>query len=206
MRSCGVIALAVALLLAGLVSYSLFGVATDYSANYGFIYLPGIGHAALGCASHLLFIIAKSGSSSGFHHNKSPFSRKEADVNSRKLSLFKGREARLNRAILLVLFPSCPLVVYDITKGVRKRRGFRFTKYTNVNRRVRALTAQGYLESVGSRELLSGFRGTLYQPTIRAKFAFYLNLVDVDRFVREACDEALVAGLAAIVLYLETDL
>ena len=104
---------------------------------------------------------------------------------------------------MLTLFQNSPLVVYDITKEVKKRKGFRFTKYSNVNRRVRALTLQGYLESTGTRNTQAGSQGTLYQPTIRAKVAFYLKVISLDRFVKEANDEALATELAALTLFLE---
>jgi hypothetical protein len=204
MQSWGLIALAVALFLACLVSYPLFVGVSNYSANYCFISVHTVGHAALSYMSHLLLVAAKTNSPSHFYPNKSGRRQKtESDDSGSKLSVFKGREAKLNRAILLVLFQNGPLVVYDITKEVKKRKGFRFTKYTNVNRRVRALTQQGYLESVGSRDTQSGSQGTLYQPTIRAKVAFYLNEISPDQFIKEATDEALTTELAALALFLE---
>lgn len=118
------------------------------------------------------------------------------------LSLFKGREAKLNRIIFLVLFKDSPLVVYDITKTIRKTRGFRSVRYTNINRRVRLLANQGYLEVVGSRETQSGIPGILYQPTNRAKTAFFLNAVNADEFIQDASDEALNLEMAAIVLFI----
>jgi hypothetical protein len=92
-----------------------------------------------------------------------------------------GREAKLNRVMLLVLFQSGPLVIYDIAKEVKKRKSVRGVKYTNVNRRVRALVQQGYLESVGSRGTQSGPQGRLYQPTIRAKVAFYRSSISPEK-------------------------
>jgi hypothetical protein len=201
MRRRGVIALAVALFLACLVSYSL-SVGNFSSSNYRFVSLQAFGHAALGYVSHLLFLAAKINSPSHFYPNDR---RQKEDNNggSSKLSVFKGREAKLNRAVLLVLFQNGPLVVYDITREVKKRKGFKFTKYTNVNRRVRALMQQGYLESVGSRDTQSGSQGTLYQPTMRAKVAFYMSVISPDQFIKEATDEALTTELAALALFLE---
>jgi hypothetical protein len=138
-------------------------------------------------------------------HTTSKCKRVKSVSNSSNLSLFKGREAKLNRIILIALFQGGPMVVYDITKVIKKRRGFKLIRYSNVNRRVRALADQGYLEVVGSRATQSGSLGALYQPTIRAKVAFYLNAVDADTFVREANDEALTTELAALALYFEKD-
>lgn len=202
MRSWGIIALAVALFLACFVSYALFGAISSYVADYHFTAIHTVGHAA-SYIPHLLAVAAKTNLPSHFHPKKSGRRQQEENDSGPLLSVFKGREAKLNRAILLILFQKGPLVVYDITKEVKKRKGFRFTKYTNINRRVRALVEQGYLESVGSRETQSGSQGTLYQPTMRAKVAFYLNQVSPDQFITEANDEALITELAALALFLE---
>jgi hypothetical protein len=49
----------------------------------------------------------------------------------------------------------------------------------------------------------AGSQGTLYQPTIRTKVAFYINAVSQDQFIKEADDEALITELAALALFLE---
>jgi hypothetical protein len=148
----------------------------------------------------LLAAVGKINLPAHFKRDTANQKQKESSV----LSVFKGREAKLNRAIMMILFQNSPLVVYDITKEVKKRKGFRFTKYSNVNRRVRALVQQGYLESKGSRNTQSGLQGTLYEPTIRAKVAFYLSVISLDRFVKEANDEALIMELAALTLFLDS--
>jgi hypothetical protein len=203
MRSWTVIALAVALFLAGLTLCSLRGVASDCSASFRFGPSHTIGRGALACIAHLFFVFGRVNCPSSF--SKKSLAKKAEGAGSLKLSLFKGREAKFNRAILLTLFQGGPLVVYDITKEIRKRREFRKTKYTNVNRRVRALLEQGYLETVGSREIQSGFRGVLYQPTIRANVAFYLSNTSRDQFVKETDDDALTTELAALALFLGKD-
>jgi dolichol kinase len=199
MRRWRVIALAVALFLVCLLAYPLSSGFPDY-----FTSLHVTSHTALNCVPHLFLIAGKTSTPHHFQANKNSGRKKtETDCGGSLLSVFRGREAKLNRAIFLVLFHSCPLVVYDITKEVKKRKGYRFTKYSNVNRRVRALVQQGYLESVGSRETQAGSQGTLYQPTIRAKAAFYFNAISPDQFIREANDEALTTELAALALFLE---
>jgi hypothetical protein len=206
MRSLIIIALAVALLLAGSELHFLWCISSDYCADFNFHFQKAVAPTALTSIPHL--ILGKTskdppdrshlGSQGGVY-------RKGLEARGLKLSVFKGREAKLNCAIFLALFQSGPLVVYDITKDIRKCRGFRKTKYTNVNRRVRALVVQGYLEIVGSREIQSGSRGALYQPTIRATVAFYQSKISRDQFVREAHDDALTTELAAIALFLGKD-
>jgi hypothetical protein len=200
MRRRDIIALAVALVVACSIFYPFF---TGNFDRQGGISEFTFGHATSTCFSHLAFVAAIHSSSHFYPDKNSRRKKAEANDSGSKLSVFKGREAKLNRAIFLTLFQNGPLVVYDITKAVKKRKGFRLTKYTNVNRRVRALTQQGYLEIIGSRETQSGSQGALYQPTIRTKVAFYMNAVSPDQFIKEANDEALTTELAALALFLE---
>lgn len=122
---------------------------------------------------------------------------------SGKLQVFKGREAKLNHAILQALAQKSPQIIYDVTKVIRKQKGFRRTKYTNVNRRVKALEQQGYLEKAGSRNTQAGSQGMLYQLTTRAHVALFLNQVNPDTFIKEADEDTLMAELAALTLFFE---
>ena len=108
-----------------------------------------------------------------------------------QLSVFKGREAKLNHAILIIIIKISPQTIYDIAKTVRQRKGFTNTKYTNVNRRVKALEKQGFLEKAGYRHALQGTQVTLFQPTTRAYVALFLNQLDLDIFVKEADESTL---------------
>lgn len=196
-----ILASALTLMFAFLLSYSLFDTIPSHSINYEFISIQTIKHAATGCMP--LFIMATGTNSANHKPNKGSVNKKVKKTSVVKLSVFKGREAKLNRAILLTLFQDSPLVVYDITKQVKKQKGFKSTKYTNVNRRVRALMQQGYIEIVGSRETQSGSLATLYQTTIRAKAAFYTKAVNPDQFIEQATAQTLTTALAAIVLFIE---
>jgi hypothetical protein len=200
MRCSGVIALAVALFLASLAIHSLYGVNSDNSANSGLDF-NRISTIAFGSIPYLFLGITRNHPNHS-NTNKKGIHRNRLEASGVKLSVFKGREAKLNRAILLALFQSGPLVAYDITKEIKKWKEFRKKKYGNVNRRVRALVEQGYLEIVGCRDTQSGFQGALYQPTVRAKVAFYQSKISRDRFLREANDDALTTELAALALFL----
>ena len=124
-------------------------------------------------------------------------------IEGTELNVFKGREAKLNRAIFKTLLQRSPLITYDITKEVRKQKGFRHTKYTNVGRRVKALEQQGYLSMAGSRDTQSGAQGTLYRLTTKAHVAILLNHVSRETFVKQANEEAMMTELAALILFLE---
>lgn len=124
-----------------------------------------------------------------------------------RISVFKGREARLNHTIFQTLTQRGPLTIYEIHKQIKTQRGLRHTKYTNVNRRVRTLEESGYLEKAGIRSTQAGGQATLYQLTTRAHVALLLSQISPDTFTKEADEDALIAELAALILFLEkTDL
>jgi DNA-binding Lrp family transcriptional regulator len=120
-----------------------------------------------------------------------------------ELSVFKGREAKLNRAILIILVKNSPQIIYDIAKAIRQQKGLTNTKYTNVNRRVKALEKQGFLEKAGCRYTQPGAQGALFQATTRAYVALLLNQINSDRFVKEADENTLMAELATLTLFFE---
>jgi DNA-binding Lrp family transcriptional regulator len=122
---------------------------------------------------------------------------------SGRLQVFKGREAKLNRAIFHILALKGPQTIYEISKEVKTQKGLKNTKYTNVNRRVRTLEESGYLEKAGIRSTQAGGQATLYQLTTRAHVALLLSQISPDTFTKEADEDALIAELAALILFLE---
>ncbi len=120
-----------------------------------------------------------------------------------KLSVFKGRETKLNHAILIIITQNSPQTIYDIAKTVRQLKGLTNTKYTNVNRRVKALEKQGFLEKAGFKHAIQGIQVTLFQPTTRAYVSLFLNQLDLDIFVKEADESTLIIELATLTLFFE---
>jgi len=123
---------------------------------------------------------------------------------SGKLSVFKGREARLNRAIFHILALKGPLTIYEIFKEVKAQRGLKLIKYTNVNRRVRILEDYGYIEKVGARKTQAGFQAAVYQLTARAYLAILLNKVNMDNYIQKASEESALTMLATLLPYMST--
>jgi len=117
-----------------------------------------------------------------------------------RLSVFKGREARLNKAIfwILALSPE-PLTVYDITRKVRTRRSLGHTRYSVMNRRVRRLEDSGYVRKTGRRKTQAGFEAHLYELTMRAYLAIVLNRVDLEKFVQTADEDDVASALGAFI-------
>jgi len=115
-----------------------------------------------------------------------------------RISVFKGREARLNQAIFQILALESPLTIYDVCKRIKTKRGLKHTKYTNVNRRVRELKKSSYLQKVGARKTKAGFQTILYQMTARAYLAIILNELDLDNFIQTASEERALVTIAAL--------
>jgi hypothetical protein len=123
-------------------------------------------------------------------------SRRKA--NSGKLSVFKGHEARLNKAIFHIIALKSPLTIYEAFKEVKTQKGLKNTKYTNVNRRIRTLEQSGYLEKAGQRKTLAGFEATLYQLSAKGYLALKLNQTDIETLLQNADETAILTLLATL--------
>jgi len=116
---------------------------------------------------------------------------------SGRLSVFKGREARLNRAVFQVLALKSPLTTYDIFREVRKRRDLAHARYSVFTRRVKALQESDYIMKVGARKTRLGYETGLYQLTPRAELAVALDQTNLDKFIRKADYHRIISALDA---------
>jgi len=122
--------------------------------------------------------------------------------NARRISVFKGREAKLNFAVFHILALKGPQTIYDIHKEVRALRHLKHTRYTNVNRRVRALEQSRYLRKTGIRKTLAGFEASLYELTARGYVALVFNQINLDRFIKDADENEVLQALAIFVSFI----
>jgi len=116
-----------------------------------------------------------------------------------RISVFKGRDARLNKAIFWILAQQSPLAIYDLWRKLRTQRDFTYIPYNTVNRRVRALEEHGYIEKSGERKTKTGFVAKLYQLTARAYLAALLNRTNLHGFIENAPDDKILCALAAFI-------
>jgi len=116
-----------------------------------------------------------------------------------ELSVFKGREAKLNRAILRITAQQGPQTVYDVHKQVTKTKGLGHTRYANVNLRVRALEETGYLRKSGLKLTKSGFKAVLFETTAKAYLALVLNTLSAEELFSHL-DEATALTLLSSIL------
>jgi DNA-binding PadR family transcriptional regulator len=116
-----------------------------------------------------------------------------------RVSIFKGREARLNKAIFWILAHQDSLTIYEIWRKLRAQRDFAYVRYHIVNRRVKRLEMQGFIEKAGERGTKTGFQAALYKLTVRFYLAILLEEFDMDDFLRIASDEDAVTMLLILV-------
>ncbi|MEM2971864.1 MAG: hypothetical protein QW270_05525 [Candidatus Bathyarchaeia archaeon] len=115
-----------------------------------------------------------------------------------RVSIFKGREARVNKAIFWILAMQSPLTIYDIWRRLRTQRDFQYIRYHIVNRRVRTLKEQGFIEKIGERKTKNGFQATLYQLTLRAYLSILLDKLDMDFFLKKASSDEILSMLVIL--------
>ena len=120
---------------------------------------------------------------------------KQADT---RLSVFKGREAKLNRCIFQIMEAKGSLAMWDLLREMRKVRGFKRTKYSVVNTRVRALETKGYLRRTGERKTKQGGETILYETTQRAKLAIEINSRSIDDLINGLDEDQAKTILEAI--------
>ena len=117
-----------------------------------------------------------------------------------EISVFKGREAKLNRAIFQALALKGPQTIYDMHRKIRTQRGLKYTKYASVNKRVRSLKESGYIEKAGIRKTKAGFEAMIYEATFRAYLAILLNSLNLENLITQA-DEATASTILAVVIH-----
>ena len=115
-------------------------------------------------------------------HNADKKPPKKNDLT--KLSIFKGRQQRVNRAIFCVLSKNSPLAIWNILQTIRHDlKGFKRTKYATINVRVKALEKQRYLQVSGYRTIRQGGKTKLYKLTTKARLAIVLSTISIDDFI-----------------------
>jgi DNA-binding Lrp family transcriptional regulator len=121
-----------------------------------------------------------------------------------RISVFKGRKAKLNRAIFYVLAGKGPHTIYDIHRALKTQRRLRHIRYPSVNRRVRFLQETGYIKKIGVKKTKTGSQAIIYDLANRAYLAILLNSINLDELVMridEATASAIMAAIACTTSY-----
>jgi len=120
--------------------------------------------------------------------------------NCGRISVFKGREAKLNFAVFHVLALKGPQTIYDIHKEVKAQKELRYIRYASVNKRVRLLKESGYINKIGEKKTKAGFEASIYELTARSYLAILLNSINLDKLVKRV-DEATASMILAAITY-----
>ena len=112
--------------------------------------------------------------------------------------MFKGREAKLNRAIFRTLGQKGPQTIYDTHKKIKAQRGFNHIYYGNVNKRVRALEQTGYLKPTKIQHTKAGFEATVYELTARAYLGIMLDSISLENLLNRMDEDSAMEILTAI--------
>lgn len=115
-----------------------------------------------------------------------------------ELAVFKGREAKLNRAIIRFLVVQSPQTIWDLQKQIIETRGLRATRYHNTNKRVKDLEIKGYIKSIGEKQTKAGGKAVLYEATAKAIFALLVGSLSLDDLIAEL-DELSLLTIVSIV-------
>jgi len=118
--------------------------------------------------------------------------------NCGRISVFKGREAKLNKAIFHILALKGPQTIYDIHKELKAQKGLRYIRYATVNKRVRALEESGFVKRAGLRRTKAGFEASTYELTTRAHLAILLDSTNLEDLINELDEDDALMVLATI--------
>jgi len=118
---------------------------------------------------------------------------------SGRISVFKGRKAKLNHAIFHILAGKGPHTIYDIHKTVKTQRKLRHVRYPSVNKRVRSLEETGYIKKIGVKKTKTGSQAIIYDLAARAYLAMLLNSIKLDKLVMQVDEVAALIILGDII-------
>jgi DNA-binding Lrp family transcriptional regulator len=121
-----------------------------------------------------------------------------------KISVFKGRKARLNHAIFQILALKGPQTIYDLHKTLKTKRKQSQVRYSSLNKRVRSLEDSGYIKKIGAKKTRAGFEATIYDLTARAYLATLLNNINLNELIKQA-DENTATQIVSDILLINQD-
>jgi hypothetical protein len=126
------------------------------------------GSSLLGSASPFLLRTSRTG-------NYGPKKRSNSRGLRAKISIFKGREAKLNIAIFKCLEINGDLAIGEIQRHLIKQKNLEGTYYASINKRIHCLETAGYIIQASYKESQSGFKAKLYKLHAKAHLAIFLN-------------------------------
>ena len=115
-----------------------------------------------------------------------------------KLSVFKGREARLSRAMFQVLAKEEPQTTRALRKRIIQIKGLKDTSYSTVNKRVRSLEQKGFIRKVVVKERLGGITN-YYELRPKAYLAKFFDSTTIEDLVEQTNDKTALTMLGTLI-------
>jgi len=119
-----------------------------------------------------------------------------------RISVFKGREARLNRAIIQVLGAKEPQTTRQLRKKITQIKGLNHTSYSTANKRIRSLEGSGYLRKAAVQERTGGITN-FYELTPKAYLANFFNSTNLEDLIERVNEASALTILGSAILAVE---
>ena len=104
------------------------------------------------------------------------------------LKVFSGKEAKLNRVILLLIKQGA-LTKHETFLAVKRVKGFRNKRSGTVGSRMNALSKEAYIAKIGTRPSKVEGECDIYAITRKGKAALRLDNKSGDKFLDSATDK-----------------
>ncbi len=114
-----------------------------------------------------------------------------------QLSVFKGREAKLNHAIILALCLKEPQTTRALFKTIIHIKNLKDTSYATVNKRVRSLETLGYLKKAQTKQRPGGLTN-YYELHPRAYLIKFFATTSIDELIKQTNDETALVMYATL--------
>jgi predicted transcriptional regulator len=112
--------------------------------------------------------------------------------------VFKGREARLNRAVIWAFGVEEPQTTRQLHQKIIQIKELRHTSYSTINKRVRSLEQSGYLKKVVVKQRPGGY-SNYYELRLKAILAKYLDSKTIENLFEQVNDQSALAILGDLI-------
>ena len=115
-----------------------------------------------------------------------------------RLSVSKGREASLNRALIQALISKEPQTTNQLFTKIAQIEEFKDISYSTVNKRVRSLEQSGYIKKVLVKKRVGGL-SNYYELRPKVYLAQFLASNNIYKLFEQADDQLSLTFLAAFI-------
>ena len=115
-----------------------------------------------------------------------------------RLSVFKGRESSLNRALIQALISKEPQTTNQLFTKIAQIEEFKDISYSTVNKRVRSLEQSGYIKKVLVKKRVGGL-SNYYELRPKVYLAQFLASNNIYKLFEQADDQLSLTFLAAFI-------